>query len=72
MEPLGTDQPVIKFRFEPVQQLPGQGEVGLWIAAPVGDEPGRLVTGQDAEVRSGVAAAEFAAQPGGRSPSRDR
>ena len=38
VEPLGADQPVIELRFEPVEQLPGQGDVGSRVARA---EPGR-------------------------------
>ena len=34
VEPLRADEPVIELRFEPVQQFPGQGDVGLRIAGP--------------------------------------
>jgi hypothetical protein len=34
MEAFRADQPVVQSRFEPVQQLPGQGDVGLGITAP--------------------------------------
>ena len=34
MESLRAGHPLVEFRLEPVQQFPGQGYVGLRIAAP--------------------------------------
>jgi len=70
MEPLRTDQPVVELRFEPVQQLPRQGRVGLGVTLPVGGEAAQLTGGEHAEVRGGVAPPQFPAQPG-RILSRD-
>ena len=32
VQPLGTDQPVVELRFEAVEELPGQGDVGSRVA----------------------------------------
>ena len=63
MEPLRADKPVIELRLEPVQELPRQGDVGLRIADPVGNEPPHLVLGEHAKVRGGVAPPQLPAPP---------
>ena len=45
VKPLRAGEPVIELRFEPVQQFPGQGDVGLRIAAPSRNKAFRLVRG---------------------------
>ena len=65
MEPLRADQPVIELRLEPVQQLPGQDDIGLRITIPAGSEPARLFGGQHLKVRG---ACNAAAIPGPAGP----
>ncbi len=64
MEALGAGQPVIEFRFEPVQQFPRQDQVRLRITVPVRNKPARLLAGQHAKVRGRVASLQFPARPG--------
>ena len=64
MEPLRGGHPLVKLRLEPVQQFPGQGQVGPRIAAPVRSKAPRLVAGEDPEVRGRVAGAQLPAQAG--------
>ena len=62
MQPFRADQPVVEFRLEPVQQLPGQGDVGPGIGVPAGREPAQLLAREHAEVRDAVTVRQFPAQ----------
>src|SRR5260370_957696 len=50
--------------FEPVQQFPGQDDVGARITVPVRDEPARLLAGENTKVRGRVAALQLPARRG--------
>src|SRR5205807_8903674 len=63
MDLLRTGKSVIQLRFEPVQQFPGQGDVGLRVAGPVGYKPPRLLLGEHADIRGGVAPLQFETPP---------
>ena len=60
MKALRTDEPVIELWLEPVQELPGQGHVGSRVTRPAGEKPSRLVLGEHANIRRGVARSQFA------------
>ena len=63
VEPLRADKPVIELGLEPVEQLPGQGEVELRIAVASGNEPPRLISSEHAEVGGGVALSHLSTPP---------
>src|SRR5512132_3327165 len=63
VEPLRADEPVVKLRLEPVEKLPGEGDVGLRITAPVRDEPARFVFGENTKVRPCVAPLHLSTPP---------
>src|ERR1700683_3547765 len=64
VQALRGGQPVVELRFEPVQQLPGQGRVGLRIAVPIRYEAACLVAGEHGKVLRRVAPAQVPTPPG--------
>jgi hypothetical protein len=66
MKTLGSNKTLIQFRFEPVQEFPGQGYVGSRVGGLARCKAFRLVFGEHVNFRRGVAPAQLETTSGSR------